>query len=206
LSDSDFTTKTCSICATEFPADREHFYACKTGKYGLSGWCKECFKEHERARRAEHPEVVIASSRAYHLAHLEECRDRGRDYYVRHREQRIAAMRVYRAEHLEERRAWDRAYSAEHLDEAVIHSRNRRARKKGNGGTHTSEDVRAQYERQKGKCFYCGERVGDKYHVDHVMPLILEGSNGKENIVIACQKCNCSKGGKHPMDFCGRLL
>jgi 5-methylcytosine-specific restriction endonuclease McrA len=35
---------------------------------------------------------------------------------------------------------------------------------------------------------------------------VLGGSNGPENIVIACPHCNQSKNAKHPMDFCGRLL
>jgi 5-methylcytosine-specific restriction endonuclease McrA len=41
------------------------------------------------------------------------------------------------------------------------------------------------------------------YHVDHVTPLALEGSDGPENIVLACSHCNQSKGAKHPMDFAG---
>lgn len=75
-----------------------------------------------------------------------------------------------------------------------------------NGGTHTAKDVAAQYERQQGKCFYCDQEVGDRYHVDHVVPLLLGGSNGPENLVIACPECNIRKSAKHPMDFCGRLL
>lgn len=82
----------------------------------------------------------------------------------------------------------------------------REAARKANGGSHSDEDVQAQYERQKGKCFYCGEAVGDKYHVDHVVPIVKGGSDGPENLVIACPHCNAKKSGKHPMEFCGILL
>ena len=88
----------------------------------------------------------------------------------------------------------------------AAYSRNRRAKKIGNGGVHTAADIKAQYDRQRGKCFYCGRDVGDNYHVDHVVPLALGGSNGPENLVIACPECNGKKRAKHPMDFCGRLF
>jgi 5-methylcytosine-specific restriction endonuclease McrA len=76
----------------------------------------------------------------------------------------------------------------------------------GNGGTHTAADVAAQRARQRGRCYWCHEKVGKSYHVDHVMPLALGGSNGPENIVIACISCNLRKSAKHPMDWAGRLL
>ena len=48
-------------------------------------------------------------------------------------------------------------------------------------------------------------KVGGDYHVDHVIPLILGGSNGPENLVIACPRCNLSKGAKMPHEFSERL-
>ena len=45
------------------------------------------------------------------------------------------------------------------------------------------------------KCKYC-EKPLTEYHVDHVVPLCKGGDNSKENLVIACPKCNLSKGGK----------
>jgi 5-methylcytosine-specific restriction endonuclease McrA len=72
-------------------------------------------------------------------------------------------------------------------------------------GDHTAADVRVQYERQNGRCLYCEKKVGEDYHVDHVIPLSKGGSNGPENIVIACSSCNCKKKDKMPAEFCGRL-
>jgi 5-methylcytosine-specific restriction endonuclease McrA len=73
---------------------------------------------------------------------------------------------------------------------------NRRTNKLKADGSHSSQDVRDLYEASAGKCAYCGEDVGDNYHVDHIHPLSRGGSNGPENLAIACPGCNLSKGDK----------
>jgi len=84
--------------------------------------------------------------------------------------------------------------------------RNRRSRLMGAEGTHTAADVRVQYDRQRGLCRWCGRRVTwAEKQVDHVMPLALGGSNGPENLAIACLRCNSSKGAKHPKDWRDQL-
>jgi 5-methylcytosine-specific restriction endonuclease McrA len=87
--------------------------------------------------------------------------------------------------------------------------RNRRARKRNASGSHTRQDIQLQYDRQKGKCYYCHKKLkfGD-HHVDHVVPLSRGGSNDISNLVIACSYCNCSKNNKllHEWTQGGRLL
>jgi 5-methylcytosine-specific restriction endonuclease McrA len=101
-------------------------------------------------------------------------------------------------------RAWRKANPIR----AALQSRNKRARKRNAEGSHTHDDIQKQYEYQKGKCYYCQVRVGDKFHVDHVIPLSRGGSNGPENIVIACPHCNLSKHARMPHEWIqgGRLL
>jgi len=90
-------------------------------------------------------------------------------------------------------------------DRIAAYHHNRRALALGNGGTHTFSDIQTQYNRQMGKCFYCGKKVGNSYHVDHIVPLSKGGSNGPENIAIACPTCNMSKGAKTPQEFMEQL-
>jgi len=80
---------------------------------------------------------------------------------------------------------------------------NRRARKKRAGGKYTEQDIKAQYKRQHGKCYWCDCEVGDKYHVDHVIPLARGGSNDPSNLVIACPACNMNKKTKLPWEWKG---
>jgi 5-methylcytosine-specific restriction endonuclease McrA len=86
-------------------------------------------------------------------------------------------------------------------DRIAAYHHNRRALALGNGGTHTFSDIQTQYNRQMGKCFYCGKKVGNSYHVDHIVPLSKGGSNGPENIAIACPTCNMRKNAKMPEEF-----
>jgi len=57
-------------------------------------------------------------------------------------------------------------------------------------------------EAQKGRCHWCGvlmnghakgEKKDTRCTIDHVLPLSTGGSNGVENLVAACYKCNTTR-------------
>lgn len=64
------------------------------------------------------------------------------------------------------------------------------------GSKYTQEDVKALLVAQSWLCCYCQTPLKTHYHIDHVVPLSRGGSNGADNIAIACIRCNCSKGNK----------
>jgi hypothetical protein len=166
-----------------------------------------------RVRRREHSDLTYRSR-----CILCESKQNA-EYRTKHPE----VFARYRVEHGEDRRAYDRAYHAEHRaedaergrrwlaanhDKAAVKARARRARECAVSGTHTTADVAAQRTRQHGLCYWCHEKTGRHYHVDHVIPLSHPewgATNGPENLVIACAWCNRSKGAKHPMEWAGRL-
>jgi len=194
----------CKTCAAAYRAEHAEEYAAYQAVYRAEH--SEEKAAHDAAYRAEHRDEAAAYFAAYRAAHREEKSSYMAAYYASHRDERAVAMRAYSAGHAEDIAAYKKVWRAGHSEEIAACNRNREARKLGNGGTHTAADIRAQYARQKGTCFWCHEKVRDTYHVDHVMPVILGGSNGPENLVIACPTCNLSKGAKHPQDFAGRLL
>jgi 5-methylcytosine-specific restriction endonuclease McrA len=73
-------------------------------------------------------------------------------------------------------------------------------------GSHTADDIEAIYASQKGRCYWCQERVGKDYHVDHRIPMSRGGTNNPDNIVIACPHCNQSKKDKLPHEWAGQLF
>lgn len=98
----------------------------------------------------------------------------------------------------------------ENQDRGRVYVLNRIARKKAVPGYHTVQQSREQYERQKGKCYWCGQKLTwGKHHEDHIVPLSREGSsNDISNIVVTHPHCNMSRGNKLPHEAYefGRLL
>jgi 5-methylcytosine-specific restriction endonuclease McrA len=125
--------------------------------------------------------------------------------YAAQRANRREEIALYNAEWRVRNPGYHNVYRAEHREMCLAKEHRRRALKRGNGGTHTAADISSQFTRQKGLCFYCHEKLL-AYHVDHVMPLVRGGSNGPENLVIACPSCNMRKNARHPMDFAGVLF
>lgn len=68
-------------------------------------------------------------------------------------------------------------------------------------GSYTATDVQRIHSEQGGKCACCGTPLSDDYHVDHIMPLTLGGSNWPDNLQALCEFCNISKNATHPLEF-----
>jgi len=69
----------------------------------------------------------------------------------------------------------------------------RRARK--NGATIGPVDEAAIYERDGYMCIYCGE-THRKLTIDHIEALSNGGPHLEDNLLVACGRCNSSKGTK----------
>ena len=182
----------------------------------------------ERAYRAAHPERYRAYCRAYYQRHRaaelerrkrysaenpEKVAEKNRRWHEGHPEKVAELQHRYYEEHREEWAERNRRYYKAHRAESLVYWRARKARKLAATGTHTAADIRAQYKRQRGKCFWgrkvnpeCDVSLENGFHADHVVPLIKGGSNGMENLVLACPSCNLRKGTKHPMEWACLLL
>ena len=87
-----------------------------------------------------------------------------------------------------------------------MNRRNRRALAKAAGGTHTEADLAEIFAAQKGRCAYCKiDLTKTKKHVDHIIPLVSGGSNGRSNLQYACSDCNVRKNAKDPIAFAQTL-
>lgn len=82
-----------------------------------------------------------------------------------------------------------------------IFTENRRARKLKAGGVLSQGLAIRLFKLQRGKCPCCNQPLGTNYHLDHIMPLFLGGSNDDSNIQLLRQRCNNQKHAKHPVDF-----
>lgn len=197
--------KRCSKCGYEYPATSDYFHHATPTR--LRPECKKCACEHVQRWRVTNADKVAETRSRYNTEHHDKVIDSKR----RWREKHPSGHRGTRYTHsltIEEKREIDRRRYYANKERSRAKKRNREALKRAAEGTHTDADVRAQYKRQHGKCYYCQTKVGNIYHVDHVIPLSRGGSNGPDNLVIACPKCNRSKHDKLPSEWTagGRLL
>jgi 5-methylcytosine-specific restriction endonuclease McrA len=231
-------TKICTGCGRELPATLEYFNRKGRGNNDLRWKCKDCEKayraankEHkqdvDRAYRESHKEELRIKKAEYNRTHKEQLLETWHKWRDRNEGRYLQYQHEYATNRKDGKREYDKQYRKRNLgrivarqkrwvDENRIHVRSmmrtyasaRLARKRNAEGRYTLDDVEKQYKFQKGKCYYCGKKVGKTYHVDHVIPLSRGGSNSPENIVIACPHCNCAKNARLPHEWPegGRLL
>lgn len=107
---------------------------------------------------------------------------------------------------------YSRDWSYHNKEKASISQRSSKARRRGAEGKYNKKDITRILDRQKWKCAEprCSVSLRKSgYHVDHIMPLVLGGSNWPDNLQCLCPRCNLSKGAKHPIEWAienGRLI
>lgn len=200
--------KRCTKCDTEYPTTTEYFHADARLKNGLQSVCKYC--DNARALRyyRAHVEQSKARCATYREEHSEQLKAHDHKYYREHSEKVKECSAQWAHKHPEARKVIEAKYRRNHPETVSAKSHRRRARKLSAEGTYNGDDIKAQLKRQKKRCYYCGKKLNSKYHADHVIPLSRGGSNGPDNLVIACPQCNWRKNDRLPHEWPegGRLL
>lgn len=187
--------KRCTKCGRELPATTEFFYSNRGGKFGLYSRCKQCRNEVSRQWGKDHPDKRAIYSKNWINNHRPQKNALKRASYHRHKN-----------EQREEIRARNRASYKRHPENAKASKARRKAKLYNAGGHFTAKDVRRIGELQNWRCWWCGKKCRNKYHIDHRVPLSKGGTNWPDNLVITCSFCNLSKGNKLPEEWIGRLL
>lgn len=195
----------CAICLRLRDSERrartkDERNAKKRARYAIDGRT-----EAEILWREQNKEKLYAKHRLWYAKNAEAQRQKKREQRAANPEIHKARLRQGYRKFRDKRLAEVKAHylkSPASIDEA---RRNRRARVRGAEGKHTLADIRALLVIQKGKCVYCKADIKAGYHVDHIMPLRLGGSNDRRNLQLLCQPCNNSKWATHPVVFAQRI-
>jgi 5-methylcytosine-specific restriction endonuclease McrA len=191
--------KKCTACGEVKPATREFWHFAKRGYLGFTSKCIDCKNVQITAIRHRDPEkhrrwYYENKDRAAELNRRNVSRRKKED--PRHFYAVFAAWRERNRDKIRrEHQEWEEA----NRDTVRLHKRASQARRRSarGRGSHTKQDILRQLNGQKNRCWWCQKKL-DRYHVDHRIPLAKGGSNGPENIVIACPKCNHSKHARMP--------
>lgn len=155
-----------------------------------------------RERYAQNSEKERSMSRAYYWRHREKIAETKKRAYQINRDVYLQRSREYQVSHPEQTRAAIKRYRAAHPERIRAQKHLRRTRIAGAHGRYTDRDVGHMLAMQQGHCAYCGRIV--TLTIEHINPIARGGSNGPENICLACWKCNLEKGAKTLDEWCDR--
>jgi 5-methylcytosine-specific restriction endonuclease McrA len=174
--------------------------------YAKRATCKACFLAKQRAHITAHPDHRRAIERRYYERHKGDCLERAATYRAHGgvREQRRRLAQRYRRAQSVRRREYQRHWRANNLELAREETRNSMHRRRARlAGVPVERFARRDiFERDGGRCAYCGRSVAaDNWHLDHVVPVSKGGGHTRANVVVACPTCNLRKYDKAPDDF-----
>lgn len=183
--------KKCSKCG-ETKASEE-FSKASFRPDNLQNRCKVCSNTYAAAWRA--------LNKNYWNAWLENNREKKLGYHSsyrsRNKAKRREAAKKWYAANADKILAWQK----NNPELCRIYQQNKRARRL-NGGKLSLGLAKKLFALQRGKCACgCKQPLGDNYHLDHVMPLALGGTNTDDNIQLLRAACNHQKHAKHPVEF-----
>lgn len=200
----------------EAAGDKRYFTdkPCKRGhisqRWVATCMCCECAKLGARKRYWKDPEAARDRAKKkynpeyqarYYVENKDAVNARNAKWLQENADKKKKIDAKYREENKEKIRLANAKWASENTESRLANWRNRDAMMRNAEGTHTAQDVKSIYDSQDGECVYCGADLSSGYHVDHIMPLVLGGSNWPENLQCLCPTCNLRKGPKHPDDW-----
>ena len=176
--------KTCTKCGETKPFSQ--FHKKSASKCGYKPRCKACIQEESMSYYKDNRTRMNEYNKAWADAN----RDRNLEFKARYRDKNRDCIRQK-----------SREYSAAHPEIGRNSVLNYRARKAAASGRLSNGLGNRLMSIQKGKCACCRKPISNGYHMDHIMPLKLGGTNTDDNIQLLCQTCNLQKSARHPVDF-----
>lgn len=166
-----------------------------------NGRCRPCKRAYLYQWRKLNPEKFRAIQDVWDAKNEDRMKAAAQALYLKNQTSKILYAREYYANNKEKLAPKKAAWQVANADLVRISWQNRRAKKKASGGRLSKGLAEKLMILQKGKCVCCGLPLKDGYHLDHIIPLALGGSNTDDNMQLLRQRCNNQKHTKHPIDF-----
>ena len=186
-------------------------------EHNAHGGCRVCVRANSAKWAAANRDRVRATTKAWADANQDKLKSARTAWSAANKERERSAIAAWNAANKDKGRAAAAKYRAAHPEKARqmvaawrknnpeadrVHRNNRRARKLQAGGSLSSGLAARLFKLQRGKCACgCAQPLGDGFHLDHIMPLALGGTNTDDNIQLLRSTCNQQKHAKHPIEF-----
>jgi len=165
------------------------------------------YKSKERTRVAiysrNNPDKIKVRTKRYRQNHKIEERRRTAEYRKRNKDNKryqasrhATSIKYGRSQKgMEKSRERGLRYRRNHPGKDAIRVALRKAITRGaKSEKFTKQEI---YERDGGVCHLCGKKCNQSnWHLDHLIPLSLGGEHTKQNVAVACPRCNESKGNR----------
>lgn len=173
-------------------------------RYVSTGMCVSCRRIYVNEWRKANPERDLALKRVSREKNREANNLYSREWKKKNKPKVWQYNQVYREKNREAVKKKAKEYrDANPLVKRASEAK-RRAIKKKSGGSYKPQEIKDLITKQKNKCIYC-KSVLNKYHIDHIVPIISGGSNSIDNIQILCPTCNCRKSSKDHIKYANSL-
>lgn len=184
--------KTCTKCGETKPV---------TEFYYRNAACKVCTRKRVMEYRSKNIEDVLARNAKYRSENKEKIRLHDSIYYQKNSEKIIKKVAKWQQDNPEMVAIRNAKWRKANLESCRAYCQNRRSREASIGGKLSTGIAEKLFKLQHGKCACCGLPLGAGFHLDHIMPIALGGSNTDDNIQLLRARCNRQKSAKHPVDF-----
>jgi 5-methylcytosine-specific restriction endonuclease McrA len=198
---SHHSTATCTVCKVE--KDLEEFYKNNKKRNGRSSHCKACASALRKAKYYSDHDASKAQLREIAKRNSEKRALYAKQYHARNRNKIASRMAEYKftSEQKKRRAEQTKDWKRKNKDKVKMSNAATQAMRRCADGKYTQADVKWLIKIQRCRCAICQKNIKDKYHVDHITPIKLGGTNSKRNLQILCERCNTSKGAKPPHEY-----
>lgn len=183
--------------------------------------CKKCMdlyviENKEKIKLKKHlsyknnKEIVNAKNLVYRQKNREKINKKSKEYYLLNKEEIRKRSKIYYQKDPSKAINRYKEWCLNNREKVRISASKRKAKRRCLlVGSFSIKEIRNLKSMQKSKCINCFSSIEEKYHIDHIMPIKLGGTNNIKNIQLLCPTCNIRKAAKHPNDWAlenGRLL
>lgn len=195
--------KTCPCCKEIKP--KTEFSTNKSKKDGVQSHCKLCRNQYKKQYTIDNPRYFADKSIVYRKLNIDKIKETRAQSYVINRIAILERNRKWAESNPDKVRSSNKKWYQNNIERKLASCHKRRALILKSKGTYVVGDIETMMIKQGNKCVYCHIDLSmnnrNSYHIDHILPLVLGGSNFPTNLQLLCPKCNVAKGAKHPDEY-----